>query len=33
VDGDRFEVVRRRETYRDLVRGERISGFGSKEDK
>ncbi len=33
VDGDRFEVVRRRETYRDLVRGERISTIGREEDK
>jgi len=27
VDGDRFELVRRRETYRDLVRGERVPSF------
>ena len=27
VDGDRFEVIRERETREDLVRGERIPGF------
>jgi len=27
VRGDRFEVIRDRERYEDLVRGERIPGF------
>jgi diaminopimelate decarboxylase len=27
VDGDRFEIVRERETYEDLVRGERVPDF------
>jgi diaminopimelate decarboxylase len=27
VSGDRFALARRRETFRDLVRGERLPGF------
>ena len=27
VQGDKFEVVRSRETYEDLLRGERLSKF------
>lgn len=30
VDGSQFSVIRRRETYRDLVRGERIPAFLSE---
>jgi diaminopimelate decarboxylase len=27
VSGDRFEVVRERETMEDLIRGERVASF------
>jgi diaminopimelate decarboxylase len=27
VKGDRFEIIRQRETFEDLVRGESIPGF------